>query len=468
MATAQDRIRQRARIVSARREFFSYCRLTASDFYKPTRKYLVETCKEMQAFLYSDDDVLVICEPPRHGKSRTAGKFVEWVLGNHKTKKIMTGSYNDKLSTTFSKNVRNNIDERKADENVSIFSDIFPDVKIKYGDAAKDMWSVEGGYNSYLATSPGGTATGFGADLLILDDTIKSAYEAHHEGRKQEIWDWFTDTMLSRLESGGKIIIIMTRWATDDIAGRALEELPKAGYKVRSITFTAEQPDGSMLCDEVLSRADFEKKKATMGEDIVEANYNQKPIDLKGRLYGEFKTYKTLPPQFDYIRSYTDTADEGDDFLVTIVYGVYLDMIYPLDIYVSQENNEHTELPNAEILARNNVNLAIFESNNGGKGFARNVRNKLRKLYPKKRVAVRWFHQSKNKKARIVSEASTVMDKVIMPYNWKERWPVFKEQLYKYQRDGKNEHDDIPDCLTGCVETYKLKGTQVLKLKGGE
>ena len=128
---------------------------------------------------------------------------------------------------------------------------------------------------------PGGTATGFGADLLILDDTIKNAYEAHHEGRKQEIWDWFTDTMLSRLETGGKIIIIMTRWATDDMAGRALEDLPKAGYKVRHINFKAVQDDGSMLCEEVLSRADFDKKKATMGEDIVEANYNQNPIDLK-------------------------------------------------------------------------------------------------------------------------------------------------------------------------------------------
>ncbi len=86
-------------------------------------------------------------------------------------------------------------------------------------------------------------------------------HEAHHEGRKQEIWDWFTDTMLSRLETGGKIIIIMTRWATDDMAGRALEDLPKAGYKVRHINFKAVQDDGSMLCEEVLSRADFDKKK---------------------------------------------------------------------------------------------------------------------------------------------------------------------------------------------------------------
>lgn len=463
MSEARERIQQRAKIQVARMSFFSYCQVTAPDFYKPNRKYLVETCNEMQAFLFDDYDVLIICEPPRHGKSRTAGKMVEWTLGNDRTKKIMTGSYNKTLSTTFSKNVRNNIAERKADDEKIVFSDIFPDVHIKRGDAAMDMWSVEGGYNSYLATSPDGTATGFGADLLVLDDTIKSAYEAHHEGKKQEIWSWFTDTMLSRLENGGKIIIIMTRWATDDLAGRALEELPKAGYKVRSISFKAEQDDGTMLCEEVLSRADYEKKKATMGRDILEANYNQLPIDIKGRLYGVFKTYKALPPYFDYIRSYTDTADEGNDYLVTIVYGVYLDMLYILDVYLSQLKNELTEEPNADMLARNRVNLAIIESNNGGKGFARNVRRILKTKHPKARIRIRWFHQSKNKKARILSESPTVMSKVLMPWNWQERWPTFAEQLYKYQKDGDNEHDDVPDCLTGCVETYQVNGTKVLK-----
>ena len=273
--------------------------------------------------------------------------------------------------------------------------------------------------------------------------------------------------MLSRLESGGKIIIIMTRWATDDMAGRALEDLPKAGYKVKLITFKALQDDGTMLCDTVLSRADYEKKKAAMGEDIVEANYNQTPIDLKGRLYGDFKTYKTLPPAFDYIRSYTDTADEGDDFLVTIVYGVYLDMLYVLDVFLSQDKQELTEHPNAAVLARNNVNLAIIESNNGGKGFARNERRILKEKYPNKRIKIRWFHQSKNKRARILSEAPTVMEKVLMPYNWQERWPEFKKQLFKYQKEGKNEHDDVPDTLTGCVETYKISGTKVLKRQGG-
>lgn len=142
-----------AKMELARREFFFYCNLKAPDFYKEDRKYLVDLCDGFQDFIQSDDEVMIVNEPPpRHGKSRTAGLLVEWVLGNDQTQKIMTGSYNETLSTMFSKNVRNDIQEEKADENRIVFSDIFPGVSIKRGDGAMNLWSLEGGYNNYLAT----------------------------------------------------------------------------------------------------------------------------------------------------------------------------------------------------------------------------------------------------------------------------------------------------------------------------
>ena len=224
-----ERIKRQAKRELARREFFYFCNLMASDFYKSERRYLVELCEALQAF-YEDEKakVLIINEPPRHGKSRTASLFVEWVLGRNPAEKIMTGSYNNILSATFAKNVRNAIQEVKADENITVYSDIFPNVRIKRGDAAMDMWSLDGGYNSYLATSPSGTATGFGCSLLIIDDIIKNAEEAYNETAKEKAWLWFTNTMLSRLEEGGKILIIMTRWASDDLAGRAIEHFGEA------------------------------------------------------------------------------------------------------------------------------------------------------------------------------------------------------------------------------------------------
>ena len=454
-----------AKIELARREFFFYCNLKAPDFYRSDRKYLVDLCNEFQEFLESDDKVMIVNEPPRHGKSRTVGNLVEWILGRDNTKKVMTGSYNETLSTTFSKNVRNSIQEQKADRYKLVFSDVFPGTRIKRGDGAMNLWSLEGGYNNYLATSPTGTSTGFGADIMIIDDLIKTADEAHNETVKEKHWSWFTDTMLSRLEEGGKIIIIMTRWASDDLAGRALEHYQERGAKVRHITMKAllDKDTHKMLCPEILSYESYQDKVAAMGEDIASANYQQEPIDLKGRLYTSIKTYDRLPVDvqgnslFDGIYSYTDTADEGADYLCTIIWGVYMREAYVLDVYYTQAGMEITEPETAKRFKEWKVNLARIESNNGGSGFARNVKRISEEELRNLETVIRWFHQSKNKKARILSNATWVMAHVLYPQNWKHKWPEYYKSMIRYQRDGENKHDDAQDCTTGVAETmYKL------------
>ena len=454
----------------ARREFFYYCHLQAPDFYRKNRDYLVELCNTLQEF-YEDPDakVLIMNMPPRHGKSRTAQMAVKWILGKNPIEKIMTGSYNTTLSTTFAKNVRNDIQEVKADENRVVYTDIFPNVRIKRGDASMDMWSLEGGYNSYLATSPSGTATGFGASILIIDDIIKNAEEAYNENTKAKHWDWFTNTMLSRLEEGGKIIIIMTRWASDDLAGRAIEHF---GDKAKVITMKALQDDGTMLCDDVLSYESYKEKCRAMGEDIASANYQQIPIDLKGCLYSNIKTYEHIPtsadgtPLFTQIKNYTDTADTGEDWLASITYGIYDKEAYILDVVYSKASMEYTEPAVAEMLHRNRVNIADFESNNGGRGFARQVTRILKEEYNSNYTKVVSFHQSKNKEARILSNATWVMEHIYFPINWADRWPEFYKAITRYQREGKNEHDDAPDALTGVAEKltapdYKAARTNI-------
>jgi predicted phage terminase large subunit-like protein len=454
-----------AKMELARREFFFYCNLKAPDFYKEDRKYLVDLCDGFQDFIQSDDEVMIVNEPPRHGKSRTAGLLVEWVLGNDQTQKIMTGSYNETLSTMFSKNVRNDIQEEKADENRIVFSDIFPGVSIKRGDGAMNLWSLEGGYNNYLATSPTGTATGFGATLLIIDDLIKNAEEANNELIKEKHWTWFTDTMLSRLEEGGKIIIIMTRWASDDLAGRALEHFKEAGAKIRHISMKALQDDGTMLCSEVLSRKSYEAKIKAMGADIASANYQQEPIDLKGRLYTSFKTYSGELPQFKEIRNYTDTADTGGDYLCSINYGVtFANEAYVLDVLYTKEPMEITEPVTAKMLLAGSVNVARIESNNGGRGFARNVRRILEQELGSNYTTIKWFTQTHNKQARIYSNSSWVMEHIYFPEDWKNRWPEYYDAMIKYQREGKNRHDDAQDATTGVAENCnKGSGMKVMK-----
>lgn len=444
-----------ANLELARRDFFWYCHIMAPDFYQPDRAFLVRLCRELQDFLASAETVMLVNLPPRHGKSRTAGLFSQWVYGRRPISKIMTGSYNETLSTTFSKTVRNGIQEQRADPEGYVFGDVFPGVRIKAGDGAMNLWALEDQYASYLATSPGGTATGFGASLLIVDDLIKAAVEAFNEELLESQWRWFTDTMLSRLEEGGKIIIIMTRWASRDLAGRAREHFTENGTPVRELVMKAVQEDGSMLCPEILSRQSFEMKKAAMSEEIASANYQQIPVDLKGRLYTTLKTYEMFPvgKTCGGVFNYTDTADTGEDYLCSVCYKDYDGDAYITDILYTQDAMEITEPATAAMLEREQVNLAEIESNNGGRGFARNVQAHLKKRKCR-RCVVRWFHQSDNKRARILSNSTWVMEHIYFPADWKTRWPEFYRDVTRYQKAGKNAHDDAPDVLTGIAEHY--------------
>ena len=463
----RENIIRGAKIELARREFFFYCNLKAPDFYKEDRQYLLDLCNGFQDFIESDDEVLIVNEPPRHGKSRSAGLLVEWVLGKDQSQKIMTGSYNETLSTMFSKNVRNDIQEVKADQSKVVFSDVFPGVKIKQGDGAMNLWSLEGGYNNYLATSPTGTATGFGASLLIIDDLIKNAEEANNELTKEKHWSWFTDTMLSRLEEGGKIIIIMTRWASDDLAGRALQHFKEAGAKVRHICMKAliNPETHEMLCPEVLSYKSYQAKIKAMGPDIASANYQQEPIDLKGKLYTGFKTYSGELPEFKEIRNYTETADTGEDYLCSINYGVtFANEAYILNVLYTKEPMEITEPAAAEMLYTDEVDVSKIESNNGGRSFARNVERILLEKFDYNHTTIKWFHQSKNKQARIYSNSAWVMQHIYYPEDWRNRWPDYYNAMNRYQREGQNKHDDAPDATTGVAENCgKKSGISIFK-----
>lgn len=455
-------LQQQLKIELSRREFWQYCKLTSPDFYSNDRVFLHDLADKLQWFVEeAEQQIMVVNMPPRHGKSRTATKFVQWLFGKYGIdKKVMTGSYNETLSGTFAKAVRDVIAE-KPTEGVLTYGDIFPSTKIKYGEAAAQKWSLEGSQQAnYLATSPTGTATGFGCNIMIIDDLIKNSEEAYNESVLQKQIDWFNNTMLSRTENDFKIIIIMTRWSTKDLAGYVL-----ANYDdVVHINYKAVQDDGAMLCEAILSYKDYKIKTKNMNKDIVLANYQQEPIDVKGRLYSHIKTYTDIPRDskgnnlFKYILNYTDTADTGGDYLCSICYGMYESTYYILDVLYTKESMEVTEPATAQMLTNNNVGNALIESNNGGRGFSRNVIRELKAL-GNAHTKIQWFFQSKNKTSRILSNSTGVMQNVLFPVNWEDRWPDFAEAIRKYQKEGKNAHDDAPDALTGVYENDKPKGT---------
>lgn len=451
-------------IRAGRNSFWEYAKMINPEFFREDRPYqkIIANALQMayeKKLLNLDGkpiDILIINLPPGFGKSYMATTFTTWVYGQNQKNMAITVSYNQTLSSRFAKTVRDTIEEKEVPgiDNYVVNS-FFPKVKIKYGDGAMSLWSLEGQYMSYLASSFDGSITGMRGNIGIIDDPIKNKYEAVNTNVKANHWDFYKNTFYSRMLPGALQIIIQTRWATDDLAGKIMEEFPDRVYVLSMKAITDE---GLSLCENLYPLEDLLSKKKGIDEDIFEANYQQEPVDLKGQLYSNLKTYENVPrnaaghPLFTAIKNYTDTADTGKDYLCSIVYGVYMKEAYILDVLYTKKPMEYTEPAVAKMLFENNVNVADIESNNGGRGFARAVERHLKEKLHSNKTRFNWFYQSKNKEARILTNATWVMDHIYFPANWKDKWPEFYMAVMKYQAEGKNANDDAPDTLTGIAE----------------
>lgn len=473
-------VKREATLELCRRDFFFYCKTLRPSFYVDAAKeseHLKILCKTIQDFVFDDTehDTLVVNMGPRHGKSFTIQNFCSYYLGRNPLGHIVIGTYNETLSTTFSKDVRDTIQELKSeDKNAIVYSDIFPNIKIKRGYSAANIWSLDypDAYNSYRATSPNGSATGFPASLLIIDDLVRDYEEAFNAKALEKQWDWYRNTMKSRLEGKSrKTIIIATRWSSEDLSGRILEkEDPKV--LVLTMPTVVNEETHEMLCPSILSYEQFLEATKDTDARVVSANYQQITIDDNDRLYKDIKTYNYHDfcenfnnPSIEYndnkrrrnleIYSYCDTADEGTDYLCNIIFAFdYVTrMAYVLDVYYTQEAMEKTEIETAKRLNNYKVNHARIESNNGGRGFARNVIRELQEKHSNYRTIVKWFHQSDNKLARIRGYSSQVCKFVYFPDDWHLRWPQFFRDINKFKGDGSCLHDDCADALTGVIET---------------
>lgn len=463
-------IQKEARCVLASLSLFDYCKIrdSATFYDEEEAPYLKEICDAIQEFENDDNELLIINMPPRHGKSRTATNAASWLLGRNPKYKIMTGTYNTILSTKFSKQVRNIINACKDKKRV-VFSDIFTDVRMKYGSSSAGMWGLEGNEeDNYLATSPNGSSTGIGCDFLIIDDLIKKKYEAYHaEYLRQLFEDWITDTLYSRLEGKRKILVFMTRWSTKDPCGRLIQMFTEQKRKFRIISKKAyDLKTDKMLNPKILNKEQYDLLIQTIGEDIVRANYDQEPIDKKGKLYSRFLTYNPADIRtidnpngriiFKEVRARADTADKGEDYLAMTIYGVTVDKkAYILDIYYTQDDMETTEMEAAKRLIKYNPYIFRAESNNGGRGWSRAVERNYKDMGGT-RTIFKPYTQTLNKEARILSESSFVQDNIYFPMDWNVRFREAYNSMNEYQRQGKNDHDDIQDNITSIAEELDI------------
>lgn len=465
-------------IAISRLSLWEFCKVVSPDFYQDDRVHLKELCETLQA-LYegriqkeSNGDKWVIykkryedlisCKklminvPPQHGKSRTLINFSCWVFGKNPSEKIITASYNDLTASDFSRYTRDGITATKNDDFDIVYSDIFPDTKIKKGNAGHEKWALEGQHFSYMGSGIGGSLTSKGGSILIVDDPIKGAEEAFNINLLDKIWLWYTSTFLSRVSAkGGEPIEIVnhTRWSEKDVCGRILEdEKNKNDWYILKMEAYYHETD-KMLCDQIFSKKRYSYLSSIMDEAIFRANYHQEPFEKKGLMYESFKTYSELPSGIR--KNYTDTADDGSDYLCSIFYSeVRVDKeycAYITDIVYTQEPMEKTEQKVVNATVANNTTYLKIESNNGGKGFARNIKRIL-KDEEKYNCNIVWFHQSANKESRIYANSHDVCRKIYFPEGWKERWPVFYQHIKSHKREGKNAHDDAADALTGVCE----------------
>lgn len=404
-------------------------------------------------------DSLMINLPPRIGKTRTLTNATSWYLGRNSRESVITATYNDDTAQEFSKAARNNIGQEAETPFEITHQAVFPGSKLQHGAKAASKWNIQGGYQSYIGVGLNGSVTGKGGSTVIVDDPIKDSKIAYNKRALDEINSWYRNTLYSRKEKGALSIINHTRWSKDDLCGHMLS-LPN-GHD----WFVFKLPAFFEDVGEYLDPTEYDAKryndiKVVLNADIFSANYNQKTVDLKGKLYSSFSTYKELPrdnkgnPQFETIVAYTDTADTGADYLTMIIAGIYQGRAYVLDVLHTDAPMTETEIAQADKLVYYEVVTAKFEGNNGGSGHARSIEKLMFERHKHRKTTIEWFHQSENKVARILSNQTNVMNNVLYPEDWETKWPSYYDAMTTYQRKGKNVHDDAPDATTGLVEHF--------------
>ena len=236
--------------------------------------------------------ILLLFVPPRNGKSQEATiNFPAWYLGRNPEKEVITSSYSAELALDFGSKTRSLVDSET-------YKRIF-NLNLKADERAKAKWITEKG-GSYTSVGIGGAITGRGANVFIIDDPLKNREDAESKVIRDKQWDWFTSTAYTRLEPNGVVIVILTRWHLDDLAGRILTH-PELSKICKVINFPAialqdEQyrKKGEPLWPEKYSLEVLEQIKSTIGIYDWSALYQQNPVLTENQEFKqEWFNYRT-------------------------------------------------------------------------------------------------------------------------------------------------------------------------------
>lgn len=228
---------------------------------------------------------LMIFVPPRHGKSEIASiQFPAWYLGRNPNRSIITSSYSIDLAWEFGRRSRNLIGS-------DVYGLIFPSVSLAADSKSAGRWNV-GKRGSYVATGVGGAITGRGANVFLIDDPVKNREEADSEVMREKVWNWYTSTARTRLTPNGAIVLIMTRWHDDDLAGRILASEGGQDWTVINLPAIAEEDEefrklGEPLWADMYTMESLMETKRDIGSYDWSALYQQNPVDVESQVFKE-------------------------------------------------------------------------------------------------------------------------------------------------------------------------------------
>jgi|TARA_Y100000361_G_C11147934_1_gene339215 predicted phage terminase large subunit-like protein len=248
-----------------------------------------DICKRLEKF--SQDVVdrksprLMLFMPPRHGKSTLASiAYPAWHLGRNPKHEFISCSYSGSLAMSFSRKVRHLLRE-------PLYKNVFTDAKLDPSSQSVEAWlTTKGG--GYVAAGVGGGITGKGAHVLVIDDPVKNREDAESDYNRDNVWDWYTSTAYTRLAPGGGILVILTRWHDDDLAGRLLRGAADGGDEWEVVKYPA------------IAEADEEYRK--MGDALHEDRYNLESLEKIQRAVG--------PRDWSALYQQNPVSDEGDYF----------------------------------------------------------------------------------------------------------------------------------------------------------
>jgi len=255
----------------------------------PQPKHIHDLIESLEAVEQGVCDRLMVFMPPRHEKSVTVSEhFPAWLLGKHPDWRVILASYSADLAYSFSRKARNQLFDARYPFKVSV----------SQGSSAVSAWDIQGSRGGMVSAGVGGPIMGKGGNVVIIDDPFKNYEEAYSETTRQAVWDWYTSTLYTRLEQPNAIVVVMTRWHEDDLAGRLLSATGEFADKWRIVNFPAIGEDGTRLWPE---RFDYDRIRANITARDWNSLYQQQPIPDEGVLFKRewFRTYQ--PQQDGYV-----------------------------------------------------------------------------------------------------------------------------------------------------------------------